>query len=273
MRVVGVVLLSAVLLSGCRAKPTPPVTLPVLTYDAGRPKSPPAYAWSSVNDPYLMQMYSRYALDRVMEGTSSDLDRVKRASRWAHTQFPHDADNASKYADPMGILAEAATGKRFRSLEYATVTAGVLTAVGIPSRIVWLLTSTEATRTDGVAHVITEAYLRDLRKWVVVDAQWDAVPLVDSVPVSALELQKAIASKNGVITISSMSGTTAGSYTRWSAPYLYYFFSRIDNRIGVVRQAYVLLLTPIGDTSLAQKYPGPVHRLTHSVAEFYPSFP
>lgn len=262
----------AVLLAACRASTSPgPVTLPVLAYNERAPGFPVGYRWSSATDPYLTQLYERYSLDEVMEGAKSDLDHVKAASRWVHTQFAHNSTNASRSADPMGILAEAATGKRFRSAEYATVTVGVLTSLGIPSRSVWLFTSTEATRTDGVAHVVAEAYLRDLNKWVMVDAQWDAISFADDKPLSALELQKAIAAKKPGLTVASRSGTSTGSYVRWIAPYLYYFYSRVDNRVGVNRTVNAVLLTPIGDTSLSTKYPAPIHRLTHSVAEFYPA--
>ena len=59
----------------------------------------------------------------------------------------------------------------------------------------------------------------------------------------------------------------------WIAPYLHYFYVPTDNRIGVERSTSALLLTPVGDETLAAKYPTPATRITHSIASLYPTLP
>jgi hypothetical protein len=48
---------------------------------------------------------------------------------------------------------------------------------------------------------------------------------------------------------------------------------RTDNRLGVERSTSALLLTPVGDETLAAKYPTPATRITHSIASLYPTLP
>lgn len=44
----------------------------------------------------------------------------------------------------------------------------------------------------GAGHVLLEVYLNDLKKWALLDGQWDAVPMINNIPLNAVEFQKAI---------------------------------------------------------------------------------
>jgi hypothetical protein len=150
------------------------------------------------------------------------------------------------------------------------VTSGALTALGIPARMLWLLTRDGGTRSDGIAHVVAEAYLRDAGRWVMVDAQWDAVPTRDGAPLSAVALQQALATGGAGVAITSRSGTRTPDYLRWITPYLHFYYTPLDHRIGEPRStSSPLLLTPVGDASLLGKYPVPWARYTHAPAAFY----
>ena len=253
--------------AGCAHPTEPPVSVPALQYDSNAGAVPPSYVWNSESDPYVVSFREQYALASVAAG-ATDLDRVRSVAKWVHSRFAHDGSHAAPIQQPMEILAAAAQGQRFRCVEYSLVTAGVLNSVGIPARVVWLLLKNEATKTDGLAHVVAEAYLRESNSWVMVDAQWDAIPVAGA-PLSIVAYQQALANKQPNVSILSRSGLSADAYHRWIGAYLYYFYSPVDTRIGVTRSRDAVLLSPSGDNSLMAKYPSPT-RHTHVVDAFYP---
>ncbi len=154
--------------------------------------------YSSPDDPYLERLRDVHDLDGLIAGTSTDLDRILAVSTWVNALWQHDGDNQPSSSDPLTIIAEAKQGNRFRCVEYAIVLDGALKALGIPARRLGLKTADVETRTSGAGHVVVEAYSRDLQKWLLVDPQFNLIPMVDGVPLNALELQRALASEKRV---------------------------------------------------------------------------
>ncbi|MDF1504153.1 transglutaminase-like domain-containing protein [Roseisolibacter sp. H3M3-2] len=247
----------------------PDAGAPTPAYDEAGAAERFPHVWSDPADAYYARLRPEQGLDAVVAGAATDLARVQAVSRWAHTRFGHDGASAAPRPDPASILRDAAGGRRFRCVEYATVVSGALTALGIRARMVWLLTRDEGTRTDGVAHVVAEAWLRDAGRWVMVDAQWDAVPLLDGRPIDAVALQGALARGTPGLAVASRSGTRTADYARWVAPYLHYFYTPLDHRVELPRGAAALVLAPVGDESLARKYAPPAVLYTRSTQAFY----
>ena len=106
--------------------------------------------------------------------------------RWRHSGGSHDASN-----DANVVLDRVEQGERFACVEYTVVLTQALNAVEIPARPISLF------RLDyyaglGTGHVVTEAWIDDLGKWVALDGQNGAVWRdADGVPLSVLELQQA----------------------------------------------------------------------------------
>ncbi len=106
--------------------------------------------------------------------------------RWRHSGGGHQACD-----DANVVLDRVEQGERFACVEYTVVLTQALNAVQIPARPISLF------RRDyhaglGTGHVVTEAWIDDLGKWVVLDGQNGAVWRdVDGVPLSLLELQQA----------------------------------------------------------------------------------
>jgi len=103
-------------------------------------------------------------------------------------RFPPEADSGD--VDP-GILLEqqhAITPGACRRFGY--ILAGALVSVGIPARLV----SLQAFFTDGLGHIMVEAWIDDLNKWILVDPTTDTMFLVDGRYASLLELRKALLS-------------------------------------------------------------------------------
>lgn len=207
-----------------------------------------AFQWQSPSDPYLNELRARYELDRVLGGSRTDYERVVAITEWTHQRWTHSATHAAVKDDPISILEAAADGESFRCTEYSIVAAGALNSVGIPARIVFLEGRSTIRKILGVSgHVATEAYLRDEGKWVLLDAQWGAVPLLQGRPLNAVAFQVAIANEVEGLSIAGFSETRAGEYVKWIAPYLYSFTVRLDNRLGITpRLSGFLSLVPVG---------------------------
>jgi transglutaminase superfamily protein len=116
---------------------------------------------------------------------------------WARTQqssdrelwcFPPDADSGD--VDP-GILLEqqhALTPGACRRFGY--ILAGALVSAGIPARLV----SLQTLFTDGSGHIMVEAWVDGVNKWILVDPTADTMFLVDGRYGSLLELRNALLS-------------------------------------------------------------------------------
>jgi hypothetical protein len=231
--------------TACHGQPSAPVT-PVLafSYDTS---ARAAWVYSPTSDTYLTQLRGSYTLDKVVAGAVTDLDRVRLMSRWVRQRWEHNGENVASPADPISILQKAATGQRFRCVEYSIVLSGALNSVGIKSRVLGLKTSDVETREVGAGHVVSEAWLEDQKKWVMVDGQWDVIPMLGTTPLNAIELQRALASRDPKLTVESLSGASARRYFAWVAEYLYYFDARLDERTAAADKGTKgLMLVPIG---------------------------
>jgi hypothetical protein len=119
--------------------------------------------------------------------------------------------------------------------------------------------------------------LNDLKKWVFIDGQFDAMPVLNGVPLNAVEFQKAIVENFDQLEIKSSAGASKYAYTNWIYPYLYYFDVKFDNRENITNMQFVdgkrsLMLIPIGAKcpSVFQiKRPLDYIKCTHSLEDFY----
>ncbi|MEO5511171.1 MAG: transglutaminase-like domain-containing protein [Longimicrobiales bacterium] len=236
----------------------------------------PAFKWSKQNTPYLDSMRARFELDDVTAGAKNDYERVRALSHWTRTRSDRNGSPEARRKDPVGILDEVTAGQQFRCEDYALVLSGVLNAMGMPARVLNLRTADAETRISGAGHVVAEAYLRDAKRWVMVDGQWDMIPFVKGKPASALELKTAIDGKSASISYNSMSGIRAADYSRWIAPYLYYMDAKLDQRVVGATDVRVLMYVPQGGKAIRtfqRKTPLKNVIYTTAPAIFYPRMP
>lgn len=251
-----------------------------VVYDAA-PK-PAAYRFWYENggrNEYLERLKSQYTLEKVVEGARSDSARALRILHWSHRQWKHNGDNVPKKRDALSILEEARSeGKQFRCVEYGIVGTAALNAMGLPARVLALKIKDVETTESGAGHVLLEVYLKDLGKWVLMDGQMDAMPVLNGVPLNAAELQHAIVNNYDALEIRSLSGADKASYVRWIYPYLYYLDVAFDNRQGLDLKKELqggkpsLMLVPQGakEPTIFQKK-GTIGYVvyTRSLADFY----
>lgn len=248
--------------------------VPVLKFDERLDGRSFDFTWGDLNDPYLIDLRTRYDLEGIISGSKNDLERVEKLCHWVHGLWKHNGRNEPIKKGPISIIEEAKRGKRFRCVEYSVVLSGCLNAVGIPARIVSLMTKDVETRKSGAGHVVVEAYLRDMEKWIFVDPQWDVIPCLDGVPLNAVEFQRMLAKRKKELGILSLSRKNAHKYFRWISPYLYYFAVKFDNRVWKTDvSSKRVMLVPIGAREpkvFQRRFPMYNVIYTHSINSFYP---
>ncbi|MDR3652670.1 MAG: transglutaminase-like domain-containing protein [Paludibacter sp.] len=184
------------------------------------------------NNDYLNLLRSKYPIDSLTKGTKSDTEKALAILHWVHRQWNHDGGNEPKKNDAISILEEAKEGKNFRCVEYGIVTTACLNSIGLKSRTLGLKTKNVETTESGAGHVLSEVYLNDLKKWVLLDGQWDVMPMLNNVPLNAVEFQRAITENYANLEIKTSSNVSKRAYVEWIYPYLYYFSFPFDNREG-----------------------------------------
>jgi len=229
------------------------------------------------NNEFLNLLRSKHPIDSLIQDAKSDTERVQRIMNWVHKQWRHDGNNEPRNNDAISILEEAKEGKNFRCVEYAIVVSACLNAIGLKTRVLGLMTKDVETRQFGAGHVVAEVFLNDLNKWVFIDPQWDAMPVLNGIPLNAVEFQKAIANDFGDLEIKS-SMVSKRRYIDWVYPYLYYFDIAFDNREGLNIERNTidgkrrLMLVPVGsiNPTVFQR----IHKIhdviyTNSLNDFY----
>jgi|GEM_PF-851794 len=241
----------------------PPARIEPLSFDDTGQEAVPR-SWSVYSSEYLEQLRTEFRLDELVQGCENDFQRVRAVTGWVHSRWEHHGSNQPAQSDPIFILREAAKGQRYRCVEYAIVLSGCLQALGIESRTLNLKTRDCETRPTGAGHVVTEAYLPDLGKWVFADGQSNAVPVLDGTPLNAVEFQQALARNDPGLALPGLSAADAASYRNGVAQYLYYF--------DVETEGEHIMLGPVGakqPTLFQRKYPLKITQYTHSVKAFY----
>lgn len=233
----------------------------------------PLGQFSPPSNIYLSKLRTDYALDNIQQHKNKDFDHALAILDWVNHLWDHDGINTPSQNDPISILQEAATGKKFRCVEYAIVLTGVLAALGYPARVLGLMTADVETREFGAGHVVTEVYLPQLQKWAMLDGQWNVAPLVANKPADAVEFAKALSKTPDEINLETNSSTDLSRYLNWIEPYLYYFTARLGNIYGKTQNSPLIRLAPLGAIEpqvFQRNTPLQAALFTHNATMFYP---
>lgn len=111
---------------------------------------------------------------------------------WVRRRWDHANDHVED-PDALDVLDRVDAGEQFACVEYSIVLSQALNAVQIPARRVGLLQPNHHTGI-GRGHVVSEAWIDDLGRWVVLDGQNGAYWADETgAPMGVLELQRAYA--------------------------------------------------------------------------------
>ena len=193
-------------------------------------------SWCPYPDDYLKELCDTYELEKLTENCQSDYEKVKTITNWVSGLWNHDGMNQPEQGHPMYILDQVINhGQRYRCVEYGTVISGCLNALGFECRKLGLKTKDVETREHSAGHVGSEVYLEDLKKWVFIDGQWGAIPMLEDTPLSAYEFGVAIREKDSNLKINwanNVYQAPDSEYFEWIEPYLYYMDSQFKNVDG-----------------------------------------
>lgn len=101
--------------------------------------------------------------------TGNAWDTAVQLLEWTTTRWEH-SNNHVDDGDAVDVLDGVAYGRRFACVECSIVLSQALNAVGIPARRM-SLRGRDSHVGFGRSHVVTEAWIDDLGKWVVLDGQ------------------------------------------------------------------------------------------------------
>lgn len=188
------------------------------------------FTWNSPNDPYLKRLRTQYNLDDLIRGLDSDLDRVIAVNHWTHGLWKHSIENPPQGHNPISIIEKAKQGSRFSCLEYSIVASACLNSLGIRARTLNLIPRIAERGSPGWVHVVVEVYLKDQKKWIMIDPQHDVVAYRDDIPLNAVEITESIYKAWSDIRIPGKSPEVREAYLKWIKRYLFYLEIRIDNR-------------------------------------------
>ena len=250
----------------------------------------PVIKYPNHNSPYLQALRAQFKLDDIIAEYHTDYEQALAVMNWVHHLWQHNGHNEPLNSDPISILTEVIEHqKQFRCVEYSVVLNGCLNAIGITSRVLCLKTADVETLEYGAGHVVVEAYLASLQKWILLDAQFNLQPTLDNIPLNALELQAALAKNKPIVFKSLDPDMTNNKYnqaqiasymqevTDFTKQYLYYFDTKLDGNDWFTSGASTtnadrLMLVPLGaknPTVFQIKYPLDNMNYTNSAAYFY----
>jgi Transglutaminase-like superfamily len=132
---------------------------------------------------------------------------------WVRRRWEHANDHVET-ADALEILDRVDAGERFACVEYSIVLCQALNAQGIPARRVQLLRAGYHTG-YGRGHVVSEAWVDDLRRWVVLDGQNGAHWSDGNGPLGVAELQTAHAADRARPELTSVVGSETDGEAWW----------------------------------------------------------
>lgn len=233
------------------------------------------------NSPDLLTIKQLYGLDSVANLGNSEFEKILHLLKWTNNRWVHSGSNEPSKSNTITILKEASEGKKFRCVEYGIVLRTVLASNDIKARTLGLKTRDVETTKYGAGHVLTEVWSTQFNKWFMLDAQFNIVPVLDNIPLNAVEFQNAIIQRKNFKLVDidgEVESKLAQGYMDFIPHYLYYFDYTFDQRevaydeLFKVNDKGYLMLVPLGakkPTVFQRKWPMNYFEYTNSMNDFY----
>lgn len=232
-------------------------------------------------DSIIFKIRENYPIEDLIRDEKDEQTKILLALNWVRNQWEHNSWNDAKTKDAYVILKRAEQGEKFRCVEYGIVLKSVLATIGMKSRTLGLMTQDVEKVKFGAGHVLTEVWLNDHKKWAMVDAQFDVMPTLDNIPLSAVEFQSAIIEKKDFSLINLKGELNPQEHKKFMdfiPHYLYYFTISFDestidpDKMIRFNGNSSLMLVPLGSKQpsvFQRKYPIGDKEYTNSLNDFY----
>ena len=135
---------------------------------------------------------AEFGLEALVANAPDQAAAHKAVLAWVHNRWRHSGLNEPVSPNALDILRAVAQGARFRCVEYSVVLAQALNALGYTARVVSLRSEGMSYGT-GKGHVISEVWRDDLRQWVALDGQNNAIWRHEGRPLSSHQIQALLA--------------------------------------------------------------------------------
>ena len=233
------------------------------------------------NSPDLKTIKTLYGLDSVADLGNSEFEKILHLLKWTNNRWAHSGSNEPSKSNTITILKEASEGKKFRCVEYGIVLRTVLASNDIKARTLELKTRDVETTKYGAGHVLTEVWSTQFNKWFMLDAQFNIVPVLNDIPLNAVEFQHAIIQRKNFKLVNIEGEVTPElkkAYMNFIPHYLYYFDYAFDQRevayddLFKVNDKGYLMLVPLGakkPTVFQRNWPMNYYEYTNSLNDFY----
>lgn len=229
--------------------------------------------WKIYSAKYLTKLKDTYQLEELTKECNTDFEKVETITKWVSGLWNHNGENQPKRNDPLYILDQVVNnGQQYRCVEYGIVIAGCLQALGMDCRQLCLKMEDVETIESGAGHVGSEVFLNDLKKWVFIDGQWGAIPMLGDTPLNAYEFGQAIRNQNpdlNIYWVNNIYNATDSSYYDWVKPYLFYLDTTYLSTKG--KQKYIMYVPETGKevTVFQKKYSIYMDQYIRNIKEFY----
>ncbi len=163
------------------------------------------FGWEDFRHPRLRMLREKYALDQVIAGADSDLERVVRLRDWVKSRWDHQQPISQPPWDALYMLERVDKGlEAFYCVHYSVTFMQCCLSLGIPARLLNLhrgIGPADLDRRRAVfapadppidEHVVNEVWLDDLGRWVMMDVDFDIHYERNGRPLSALEIHWAV---------------------------------------------------------------------------------
>ena len=235
----------------------------------------------TTNNLYLRELRSKNGLVQLVAGKQSDSEKILEILNWTHHLWTHNGKNNPTKNDAQSIIDEAKKGKNFRCVEYGIVLSTSLQAINFKARLLGLSTKEVETAKSNAGHVLAEVWIPEFEKWVLLDAQFNVMPILNGIPLNAVEFQQAIAQKKNfkLIDLNGEIGEIKKKiYLSFITDYLYYMNVSFDERdvpfsellkINQKTNLYLVPLNAKNPTVFQRKFKINNAFYTYSLNDFY----
>jgi hypothetical protein len=153
------------------------------------------------SSPRISRLRQEYGLDKVVAAEPDEFRRMLQLRHWVHTRWP--IDNEQKFlGDAFEILEKAKAGYGFYCTHSMRVQHAVMTAMGFVARDLGV-DSDHLVFGRSNHHGMNEVWSNQYAKWVLFDAKYDIHYERDGVPLSVLEVHRAVRAGlgNGIVKV------------------------------------------------------------------------
>ncbi len=148
----------------------------------------------------VRQLRERAGIDEMIRTTKDELELIGKISDWANKQWGHIQPFPYASWDAHEILDKAENGDAFWCTYKAALFVQACNAAGLTGRILGINPKDKAT------HTVTEVYINDFRKWMLVDPWVNCYFEREGIPLSALDFHFSIGSPEGIYLVFGENG-------------------------------------------------------------------